>query len=78
MRSGSVTLSDGTHSYQGSVIGLSDGQIVADMPGPGGASWQVVIDVTSLDQQRGTMGADVHVAPGPAPRSNGSGRGDDG
>ena len=46
MRSGTVTLSDGTHSYQGSVIGLRDVQIIADMPGPGGASWQVIVDVT--------------------------------
>ncbi len=73
MRSGTVTLSDGTHSYQGAIVGLQDSQIVAQMPGPGGAAWQSVIDVTSLDQKAGTMRADVHVAPGRSP-----GRGDDG
>ena len=76
MRSGTVTLSDGTHSYQGSVIGLRDGQIIADMPGPGGASWQVIVDVTALDQQHGTMSANVHAGPGQASRGGG-GNGDD-
>jgi methionine sulfoxide reductase heme-binding subunit len=63
MTSGTVTLSDGAHSYQGSVVGLGNSQIVADMPGPAGTQWQVVIDVTNLDQQRGVMTADVHVTP---------------
>ena len=63
MTSGTVTLSDGVHSYQGAVAGLGDSQIVADMPGPGGAQWEVVIDVTQLDQQRGVMAADVHAEP---------------
>ena len=73
MSSGTVTLSDGTNSYQGAVVGLQDSQIVARMPGPGGTSWQAVIDITALDQQRGTMSADVHVG-----RDQGEGRGDDG
>ncbi len=63
MSSGTVTLSDGSHSYRGSVVGLGDAQIIADMPGPGGAQWRVTIDVTQLDQQRGVMTADVHAAP---------------
>ncbi|HEU5307859.1 MAG TPA: ferric reductase-like transmembrane domain-containing protein [Acidimicrobiia bacterium] len=76
MRSGTVTLSDGAHSYQGSVVGLEESQIVADMPGPGGASWEVTLDVTQLDQQRGTMTADVHVASAARPRGDDRG-GDD-
>ena len=64
MRTGTVTLSDGPHSYQGSVVGLGDSQVVAEMPGPGGVSWQVSLDFTQLDQQRGTMTADVRVVPG--------------
>jgi len=66
MTSGTVTLSDGAHSYQGSVVGLGQSQIVADMPGPDGAQWRVIVDVTQLDQQRGVMKADVRVAPRPA------------
>jgi hypothetical protein len=74
MRIGTVLLSDGMHSYQGSVIGLGESQVVADMSGPGGTAWEVTIDFTHLDQQLGTMSADVHVAPG---RQRGSDRGGD-
>ena len=75
MTSGTVTLSDGSQSYRGAVVGLGNSQIVADMPGPDGAQWQVVIDVTQLDEQRGVMTADVHVAPS---RSDRGGRDDEG
>ncbi len=61
MHSGTVTLSDGTNSYRGAVVGLGSAQVIADMPGPGGASWRVNIDFTQLDQQRGVMTAAVHV-----------------
>ena len=64
MSSGTVTLSDGANSYRGAVVGLGASQVVADMPGPGGASWRVSIDFTQLDQQRGVMAADVHVGRG--------------
>jgi sulfoxide reductase heme-binding subunit YedZ len=64
MRSGTVTLSDGVHSYRGDVVGLGDSQVVADMPGPGGAQWQATINFTQLDQQAGTMVADVLVQSG--------------
>ncbi len=65
MSSGTVTLSDGTNSYRGAVVGLGSAQVIADMPGPGGASWRVNIDFTQLDQQRGVMAADVHVGRSP-------------
>jgi DMSO/TMAO reductase YedYZ heme-binding membrane subunit len=77
MRSGTVTLSDGKNSYRGDVVGLGDAQVVADMPGPNGASWRVNIDFTQLDQQRGTMAATVHVAQGDRFRGGGGGRGSD-
>jgi hypothetical protein len=64
MRSGTVTLSDRTHSYQGAIAGLGGSQVVADMPGPNGASWRVTLDFSELDQQGGTMAGDVHVTPG--------------
>jgi sulfoxide reductase heme-binding subunit YedZ len=64
MSSGTVTLSDGSTSYRGAVVGLGSAQVIADMPGPAGASWQVSIDFTQLDQQRGVMAADVHVGRG--------------
>lgn len=64
MRSGTVTLSDGTRSYRGDVVGLGQSQVVADMPGPNGVQWQATVNFTQLDQQRGTMSADVHVEPG--------------
>ena len=64
MSSGMVTLSDGANSYRGAVVGLGASQVLADMPGPGGASWRVSIDFTQLDQQRGVMAADVHVGRG--------------
>ena len=81
MRSGTVTLSDGTQSYRGDIVGLQESQIVARMPGPGGSAWQAVIDVTALDQRAGTMSATVHVGPGQAPSGNDDGHsrgGDDG
>jgi hypothetical protein len=61
MRSGTVKLSDGTHSYQGAIVGLGGSQVVADVPGPNGASWRVDLDFSELDQQRGTMAGNVHV-----------------
>jgi hypothetical protein len=76
MRTGTVTLSDGVQSYQGSVVGLGDTQVVADMPGPAGTAWEVTIDFTQLDQQHGSMTADVHVARGSRPRGD-NGGGDD-
>jgi DMSO/TMAO reductase YedYZ heme-binding membrane subunit len=78
MRNGTVTLSDGTRSYRGDVIGLGSSQVVADMPGPNGASWQVTVEFTQLDPQRGTMAGSVHAAPGGGPRGgDGGGRGGD-
>jgi sulfoxide reductase heme-binding subunit YedZ len=74
MRAGTVTLSDELHSYEGSVVGLGDTQVVADMPGPDGASWEVTLDFTGLDPQRGTMTADVRAAPA---RPRGDDRGGD-
>jgi DMSO/TMAO reductase YedYZ heme-binding membrane subunit len=81
MRSGTVTLSDGERSYRGPVIGLGESRVVADVSGPDGAPWQVNVDFTALDQQRGTMSATVHAAP--RERSRGGedtehGDGDDG
>jgi hypothetical protein len=73
MRTGTVTVSDGVHSYQGAVVGLGETQVVADVPGPGGVSWVVTLDFTQLDQQSGTMSADVHVARGSRPRADVSG-----
>lgn len=64
MRSGTVTLSDGVHSYQGDVVGLGQGQVVADMPGPGGVQWQATVNFTELDQAKGAMAADVFVQRG--------------
>ncbi len=81
MRSGTVTLSDGARSYRGAVIALGGSRVVADMPGPGGASWGVDLEFTQLDQSRGTMAANVHVAPGDRFRGgddDGGGGGDDG
>jgi hypothetical protein len=79
MRTGTVALSDGAHSYQGAVVGLAASQVVADGPGPNGASWRVTLDFTQLDQQRGTMAADVHVGPGDRFRGgDGRGGGDNG
>ena len=80
MRSGTVTLSDGTRSYRGAVIALGGSRIVADMPGPGGTSWRVDLEFTQLDQQRGTMAADVRVGPGDRVRGgdDSGGGGDDG
>ena len=69
MHSGTVTLSDGTNSYRGAVVGLGSAQVLADIPGPDGSSWRVSIDFTQLDQQRGTMAANVHVSRGGASRS---------
>jgi hypothetical protein len=71
MSSGTVTLSDGSTSYRGAVVGLGSSQVVADMPGPGGASWRVSIDFTQLDQQRGVMAAAVHVGRGDRVRPGG-------
>jgi DMSO/TMAO reductase YedYZ heme-binding membrane subunit len=79
MSSGTVTLSDGAHSYQGEVVGLGQSQVVADMPGPDGAQWRVVVDVTQLDQRGGAMTADVHAAPRPrGERGDEGGEGDGG
>lgn len=64
MRSGTVTLSDGSNSYRGAVVGLGSSRVIADMPGPGGVSWRVSIDFTQLDQQRGVMAAAVHAGRG--------------
>ncbi len=75
MSSGMVTLSDGANSYRGAVVALGASQVLADMPGPGGASWRVSIDFTQLDQQRGVMAAAVHVGRGDRFRPGG---GDDG
>jgi DMSO/TMAO reductase YedYZ heme-binding membrane subunit len=71
MSSGTVTPSDGANSYRGAVVGLGSSQVLADMPGPGGASWRVSIDFTQLDQQRGVMAADVHVGRGDRVRPGG-------
>ena len=77
MSSGTVTLSDGGHSYRGAVVGLGSSRVVADMPGPGGGSWRVSIDFTQLDQQRGVMAGDVHVGRGDRVQAGGDdGRGD--
>ena len=62
MRSGTVTLSDGTSSYRGDVVGLGEAQVLADMRGPNGASWRVSIDFTELDQEHATMAGTVHAA----------------
>jgi DMSO/TMAO reductase YedYZ heme-binding membrane subunit len=75
MSSGTVTLSDGANSYRGAVVGLGASQVLADMPGPNGASWRVSIDFTQLDQQRGVMAADVHVGRGDRVRPGGDDEG---
>jgi hypothetical protein len=62
------------------VVGLGGSQLVAEMPGSGGASWRVDLGFTQLDPQRRTMAATVHVAPGDRSRGGdegGEGRGGD-
>jgi DMSO/TMAO reductase YedYZ heme-binding membrane subunit len=81
MSSGTVTVSDGHSSYQGAVVGLRGGEVVARMPGPGGVDWQVGIVLTKLDQASGVMSATVQAAPASAglggAGDRGAGRGGD-
>jgi DMSO/TMAO reductase YedYZ heme-binding membrane subunit len=73
MTSGTVTVSDGRTSYRGDIVGLSGGDIEAQMPGPGGADWSVQMVLTALDRSAGTMSARVQASP--AGRVGGDDRG---
>ncbi len=63
MTSGTVTVSDGRNSYRGDIVGLRGGDIVAQMPGPGGADWQVEVALTQLDRTGGHMAGQVQASP---------------
>jgi sulfoxide reductase heme-binding subunit YedZ len=62
--SGTVTVSDRHATYRGDIVQLAGGQqIVAQMPGPDSTDWQVVVTLTQLDLQSGTMSAQVQATP---------------
>ena len=63
MTSGTVTVADGRTSYRGNIVALRGGDIVAQMPGPGGADWQVEIALTQLDSANGKMAGEVQASP---------------
>jgi DMSO/TMAO reductase YedYZ heme-binding membrane subunit len=63
MTSGTVTVSDGRNSYRGDIVELNGGDIVAQMPGPGGANWQVQVALTQLDRASGRMAGQVQASP---------------
>jgi len=77
MTSGTVTVSDGRNSYRGDIVDLNGGDIVAQMPGPGGADWQVEVALTELDRTSGRMSGRVQASPVTGD-DGGFGRGDRG
>jgi len=77
MTSGTVTVSDGRNSYRGDIVDLNGGDIVAQMPGPGGADWQVEVALTELDRTSGRMAGRVQASSATGD-DGGFGRGDRG